>query len=253
MRLNFRILSLALLAVSNIAQAKQVAIIIDDIGYHQRDLAAISLPGEISYSILPHTPFAKAFAIEAHLANKETLLHVPMQALSGKKLGPGGLTEQMSKRQVQETLEKALNELPQVKGINNHMGSFLTQKLEPMIWTMEILKQKNLYFLDSKTTDKSLAQNIANLHGVNNVARHVFLDNIPTETQMNYRLNQLIRIAKKREFAIAIAHPYPETLEFLQRAIVVLQENEIELVPLSQLVQKKYIKLAASDRKKSAE
>ncbi|PAJ75873.1 hypothetical protein CJF42_03175 [Pseudoalteromonas sp. NBT06-2] len=226
-------------------KANQVAIIIDDIGYHKHDLEAVKLPGSISYSILPYTPFAKAFSEQARKQNKELLLHIPMQAISGKVLGPGALTEEMTRSQIHETLNKALNEHPYVKGVNNHMGSFLTQKIQPMAWTMEVLQERGLYFLDSRTTIKSQAQNMANLFNVNNVSRHVFLDNIPTEKQMTFRMKQLIGIAKKRDYAIAIAHPYPETLVFLQRELPKLQSHGIKLVPLSQLVDNKYVKLAS--------
>ncbi|SFD02477.1 divergent polysaccharide deacetylase family protein [Pseudoalteromonas denitrificans] len=249
MHLKSKILALLLFANANLATASQVAIIIDDIGYHKHDLQAIKLPGEISYSILPYTPFAQIFSQQANAINKEVLLHIPMQSISGKALGPGALTNEMTKSQIQSTLEKALNEYPEVKGINNHMGSFLTQKIQPMAWTMEVLHERGLYFLDSKTTTHSQAQNLANLFNVNNVARHVFLDNIPTDKQMQFRMNQLIRIANKRDYAIAIAHPYPETLKFLEKELPKLKEQGIELVPLSQLVESKYIKLAAIEEK----
>ncbi|AXT32672.1 divergent polysaccharide deacetylase family protein [Pseudoalteromonas tunicata] len=238
-------LSLIALMVSHFSYAGQVAIVIDDIGYHERDLDAINLPGEVSFSILPFTPFAKSFAQQAQLAKKEMLLHVPMQAISGKELGPGAITYDMNKEQLQHMLARALDDLPQVKGINNHMGSLLTQKIKPMSWTMEVLKERNLYFLDSKTTQHSQAQHMANLFGVDNISRHVFIDNIPSEKQMTFRMNQLIRLAKKNDYAIAIAHPYPETLAFLEQALPKLAEQGIKLVPLSDLVTKKYVRLAA--------
>ena len=237
-----------LLTQCSMAKANQVAIIIDDIGYHKNDLEAVKLPGSISYSILPYTPFAKAFSEQARERNKELLLHIPMQAVSGKALGPGALTEEMTKSQIQNTLKKALNEHPYVKGVNNHMGSFLTQQIQPMAWTMEVLQERGLYFLDSKTTTKSQAQNMANLFNVDNVGRHVFLDNIPTEKQIKFRMRQLIRIANKRDYAIAIAHPYPETLAFLQTELPKLKAQGIKLVPLSQLVENKYVKLASAKK-----
>ena len=173
-------LLLAICFVSSTAWAKQIAIVIDDIGYHQRDLEFLTLPGQLSYSILPHTPYSQIFATLASQANKELLLHVPMQALNGKALGPGGLTVNMDKEQLQKTLGTALASLPQVKGVNNHMGSALTQQSQAMKWTMEVLKKRNLFFLDSRTTDLSQAQNAANFIGVENIGRHVFLDNITT-------------------------------------------------------------------------
>ncbi|WP_086005534.1 divergent polysaccharide deacetylase family protein [Pseudoalteromonas sp. BSi20652] len=230
-------------------RAKQIAIVIDDIGYHQRDLEFLSLPGQLTYSILPHTPYSQIFATLASQSNKELLLHIPMQALNGKELGPGALTLNMTKEQLQQTLGTALATLPQVKGVNNHMGSALTQKSQAMKWTMEVLKKRHLYFLDSRTTDLSQAQNAANFLGVANIGRQVFLDNITTTEQLQLRLNELKQQATEHSFAIAIAHPYPETINFLRHAIPELTKQGFELVPVSQLVERKYIQLAQSDGK----
>lgn len=235
---------LLICCVTTTIQAQQIAIVIDDIGYHQSDLELLNLPGPLSYSILPHTPYAHIFAALAKQSNKELLLHIPMQALNGKKLGPGGLTLDMNKAQLQHTLNAALASLPQVRGANNHMGSALTQQHNAMYWTMEVLKQHNLYFLDSRTTQLSQAQNAANIFGVKNISRHVFLDNITTSEQLQQRLDELKLIATKYHFAIAIAHPYPETIAFLRQALPELIEQGFELVPVSKLVEQKYVLLA---------
>ena len=231
------------------ANAKQIAIVIDDIGYHQRDLEFLTLPGQLTYSILPHTPYSQVFATRASKANKELLLHVPMQALNGKALGPGALTLDMDKAQLQQTLGTALASLPQVRGVNNHMGSALTQQSQAMKWTMEVLKKRELYFLDSRTTGLSQAQNAANFFGVENIGRHVFLDNITTADQLQFRLDELKQKATEHNFAIAIAHPYPETIAFLRKALPELTQQGYELVPVSQLVQRKYIQLAQAQGK----
>ena len=235
--------------VSFDVKAKQIAIVIDDIGYHQRDLEFLTLPGQLSYSILPHTPYSQAFASLASQSNKELLLHVPMQALNGKKLGPGALTLSMSKEQLQQTLGTALASLPEVKGVNNHMGSALTQQSQAMKWTMEVLKKRHLYFLDSRTTDLSQAQNAANFLGVANISRQVFLDNIITPEQLQLRFDELKQQATDHNFAIAIAHPYPETIDFLREALPQLIDQGFELVPVSQLVERKYIQLAQAEGK----
>ncbi|MBH0093470.1 divergent polysaccharide deacetylase family protein [Pseudoalteromonas sp. K222D] len=226
------------------AKAKQIAIVIDDIGYHQRDLELLTLPGQVSYSILPHTPYAQAFATLASKTNKELLLHIPMQALNGKELGPGALTLNMNKEQIQQILGTALASLPQVKGVNNHMGSALTQQGQAMRWIMEVLKKRHLYFLDSRTTELSQAQNAANFLGVENIGRHIFLDNITTPEQLQLRLDELKQHATEHKFAIAIAHPYPETIAFLRHVLPQLSKQGFELVPVSKLVERKYIQLA---------
>ncbi|MDK1288795.1 divergent polysaccharide deacetylase family protein [Pseudoalteromonas umbrosa] len=224
--------------------AKQIAIVIDDIGNHQRDLELLNLPGQVTYALLPHTPFSQHFAYQAALKKKELILHIPMQSLDNKALGPGGLTLDMQKWQLQKTLGHALSSLPHVKGVNNHMGSALTQHAEAMKWTMEVLKKRDLYFLDSRTTPYSQAQTAANLYGVDNVARHVFLDNELDHSQLAIQLNQLKTIATEQGYAIGIAHPYPQTHQFLNRALQDLQVQGFELVPLSTLVENKSIRLA---------
>ncbi|AOT10148.1 divergent polysaccharide deacetylase family protein [Pseudoalteromonas luteoviolacea] len=225
--------------------AKQIAIVIDDIGNHQRDLELLNLPGEVTYALLPHTPFSQHFAYQAALKKKELILHIPMQSLDNKALGPGGLTLDMQKWQLQKTLGHALSSLPHVKGVNNHMGSALTQHDEPMKWTMEVLKKRSLYFLDSRTTPYSQAQTMANLYGVNNIARHVFIDNELESSQLEIQLNQLKTIATEQGYAIGIAHPYPQTQQFLTHALRELQLQGFELVTLSTLVENKYVRLAA--------
>lgn len=231
--------TLCTLLFSLCVQAKHIAIVIDDIGYHKNDLTALHLPAGVSFSILPHTPYGAQFAKLAQQQNKELLLHAPMESLNGNPLGPGALTANMSKQQFQHTLRTALASLPPVKGVNNHMGSLLTQQATPMNWTMEVLKKQNLYFLDSKTTPKSQAQHIAQQFGVDNLARHVFLDNIPSQKQLNFRLAQLKRIAEKHQFAVGIAHPYPETLTFLAHALPALKKQGYTLLPLSELLKAK--------------
>ncbi|WP_234401319.1 divergent polysaccharide deacetylase family protein [Pseudoalteromonas sp. T1lg23B] len=224
--------------------AKQIAIVIDDVGNHERDLQLLDLPGQLSFSILPHTPYSQQFAFMASRANKELLLHIPMQSLQEKALGPGALTLDMNKWQLQSTLGHALATLPQVKGVNNHMGSALTQYVQPMKWTMEVLKKRGLFFLDSRTTEHTQAQTVANLYGVENIGRHIFLDNDPTYDALVQQLQALKSKADSEQFAIAIAHPYPQTVAFLKVALPELVAQGYELVPVSQLVESKYIQLA---------
>ena len=213
----------------------RIAIVIDDIGYRYTDKHALSLPGAITYSILPHTPYGKKIAVKANENHKDVMLHIPMEAENGKKLGPGALTSAMNKDEIIASLNASLAEVPFAIGINNHMGSHLTQQNEPMMWTMNFLKEHHLIFLDSKTTQYSKAGQIAKLVGVPVQDRHVFLDNQLTDSYITKQFKSLIRYAKSQKTAIAIAHPHPETIQALTRLIPTLAKNNIELVPLSDL------------------
>ena len=154
-----------------------------------------------------------------------------------KKLGPGALTSNMDELAVSQSLTKSFDEIPFAIGINNHMGSYLTQLYQPMAWTMNFLKQNNLFFLDSKTSPHSKAQQVAIDYGVPVKARHIFLDNQLTDQYISQQFKQLVNFALKHQSAIAIAHPHPETITSLNKLIPTLKSYGIELVPLSHLYQ----------------
>ena len=214
----------------------KIAIIIDDIGYQKSDLKLIDLPFLLTYAVLPHTPYGAQAARQAFAQQKDVMLHMPMEASNGKALGPGALTSDMSKQQIQHTLQQALADIPYAIGVNNHMGSLYTAQEQPMAWMMEYLSRRQLFFVDSLTTPNSTATKYASHYGVTHLSRHVFLDNIQTEAAITVQFEQLLAIARKRHSAIAIGHPYPETYRFLRKNLPALRQQGIELVSISALL-----------------
>lgn len=221
------------------AQAAQVAIIIDDIGYRKSDIQALYLPGNISYAILPHTPYGKKLALQANAKNNDVILHIPMEAKNGKKLGPGALTTAMNEIGIRNNLTNAFAEIPFALGINNHMGSKLTELYQPMAWTMQFLSERNLMFVDSVTTNASQAEQVAKRFGVPSLHRHIFLDNKLEHAYIHSQFKQLIRDAKRYDNVVAIAHPHPETIKSLLKLLPLLDKNNIALVPISTLLTSK--------------
>jgi polysaccharide deacetylase 2 family uncharacterized protein YibQ len=241
---HFFYLLLGLSSLTLYANASQIAIVIDDIGYRQSDTAVLDIPGNITYSVLPHTPLGKVLALQAREQNKEVILHIPMEADNGKTLGPGALTSDMSEQGIRASLKASFAEIPFAVGINNHMGSRLTRLYHPMAWTMRFLKENNYLFLDSVTTEKSKAERVARYFGVPSLHRHVFLDNKLQHDYISRQFQQLIRISKRYNSAVAIAHPHPQTVASLKILIPMLKANGIDLVPLSQLLPNKNINQA---------
>lgn len=232
-------------------QAKRVAIVIDDMGYRHTDKYALNLPGAITYAFLPHTTYGKKLAIQANNTDHDVLIHIPMESENKKKLGPGGLTSDMDKKSLNQSLAKSFAEIPFAIGINNHMGSYLTQLYHPMAWTMAFLKKHNLLFLDSKTSPRSQAEQAAIDFGVPVKARHIFLDNELTAKYISEQFTQLINFTNKHHTAIAIAHPHPETVAILTTLIPTLKAHGIELVPLSSLYLSQLNTLSATEVKTS--
>lgn len=229
------LLASALFSPKAHAQPSRVAIVIDDMGYRYTDKHALALPGAITYAFLPYTTYGRKLAEQAKNDNHDVLIHIPMEAENRKKLGPGALTSSMNEDAIKQSLTKSFAEIPFAIGINNHMGSYLTQQYQPMAWTMDFLKQHQLLFLDSKTSPRSKAQQAAIDFGVPVQSRHVFLDNELTDEYISQQFHHLIRFAQKHQTAIAIAHPHPKTIVTLKKLIPTLKYYDIELVSLSSL------------------
>lgn len=232
-------------------QSAAISIIIDDMGYRLNSGArAINLPGALTYSFLPHAPHAISLSKSAYQQNKEVMLHLPMQAESGKKLGPGGLTENMTEQEFVEVLESNIESIPYVKGFNNHMGSLLTKSTLWMTRLMrEMTKDKNLFFVDSRTTSESVALAVARSEGLQSITRDIFVDHEESDQFINKQLKKLVRRAKRKGTALAIAHPKKITLSILEKWLPTLEAQGIKLVPVSTLINlKKQKRLALLNR-----
>ncbi|PCI45533.1 MAG: hypothetical protein COB51_08780 [Moraxellaceae bacterium] len=215
-----------------------IAIIIDDIGYSPYlGSQAINLPGPVTYSVLPHTPNGFRLAKQAYYLGKEVMLHAPMESVNKKKLGHGGLPLSMTEEQFLHTLREDLSQIPFLAGVNNHMGSLLTQHPEPMGWFMEEIMHRGMYFVDSRTTPSSVAANTAEEFNIPYLIRDVFLDNDPTLWGVHKSFLKLIEVARREGSAIAIGHPYPSTLAYLAEAIPTLKKRGITLIPVSEMLE----------------
>jgi len=223
---------------------RQVAIIIDDIGY---DLGAVKellkINADITYSVLPFLTYSREAAEMLHKANKEILLHLPMEPISypREKPGSGALFTDMNNEELVFQLEKDIEAVPYIVGINNHMGSKFMEDREKLALIFSKLKKKNLFFIDSRTAANSEAFAAAKKVGLQVAARKIFLDN---NRDYNEIYNNLIKITNNNGDAsplIVIGHPHPETIRAIKDATNVLREKGILIVPVSQVIKVKAV------------
>lgn len=215
----------------------RIAIVIDDLGYSRRlGSLATALPGSLTLAVLPQSPHGRRIAQQAVEHGKEVMVHLPMSNLAGQPLDAGGLTETMDHEGFLTVLRSNLAAIPQAKGANNHMGSLLTQHREPMEWLMDELQAHNLYFVDSRTSPASVALDVARERGVPVLDRRIFLDNQRSCDAIAAQFQSLERIARRRGQALAIGHPYPETLSFLSGLLPRLESAGLLLMPVSALL-----------------
>jgi polysaccharide deacetylase 2 family uncharacterized protein YibQ len=211
-----------------------IAIIIDDMGNYQKGgWKLINLPYPLTLSFLPKRPFTVAQAKAAHYLGKEVMMHAPMTNLAGLKLGYGALTDQMNESLFKKTLIDNLLDIPYAVGVNNHMGSELTQKRLQMSWVMQALSRFPVYFVDSRTISTSVAEKVANENGIPTLGRDVFLDDVLNFNAINDQFKRLIKIAKHRGTAVAIGHPHLITARYLAWALPKLDKEGIAIATVS--------------------
>ncbi|MBU2885799.1 divergent polysaccharide deacetylase family protein [Gilvimarinus agarilyticus] len=216
----------------------KLAIIIDDVGYNRAlGERTARLAGAYTLALLPHTPHSHYLAELTHRQGKEQILHAPMENMAGLALGPGALTLQMSRAEFTASLRKSIAHFPHIVGLNNHMGSALTREPQPMGWTMSEARRAKLYFVDSRTTAQSVAHQTAQAYGLASAKRDVFLDHEIDREHIHRQLLLAVQRAKTQGHAIAIGHPYKETLQVLEQVSEQwYAEQGVELVSASALV-----------------
>ena len=226
-----------LLAATPAPAAPRIAIIIDDLGYNRAaGEAGIALPAPVTCAVIPETPHGRRLGREAAEAGKEVMIHLPMATLDARALDPGALHEGMSEAQIGAVLDRAQAVLPEARGLNNHMGSALTAEATPMGRLMDQLHHRHLFFVDSRTNAATLAERSARRAGLPAGRRDVFLDNSRELGHINEQFNRLLRLARRRGQAIAIGHPYPETLDYLRQVLPLMEQAGVEVVPVSELL-----------------
>jgi uncharacterized protein len=223
-------------------ERKKVAILIDDIGYDPGALKRLlALEAPIAFAVLPRTPHARSSAEAIHRAGKEVLLHLPMEphGYPDRNPGRGALFASMTAREIRRTLEKELQSVPHVEGVNNHMGSKFMEEREPLEVVFDMLHERGLYFVDSVTTDASVAGALARETGLRFATRDLFIDDTEDRSWARTHLERLLSTRDRWDGLLLIGHPYPETVSALEEMVPRFQSQGIEIVPLSVMVGRK--------------
>ncbi|MFO7932356.1 MAG: divergent polysaccharide deacetylase family protein [Desulfosalsimonas sp.] len=216
----------------------RVAIIIDDLG-REKDIAEkfFSLKGRFTYAVLPGSTFQSEIADRAHRNGGEVMLHQPMEPRNYPENDPGkgALLSSMTADERISILKQHIDELPHVKGVNNHMGSKMSEESAHMNQILSIVKKRGLYYIDSLTTEKSRSLSSARLFRVPFAERDVFIDHVPDRAFIRRQLKSLVAVAQQKGSAVGICHPYPETYEVLEDELPRLK-RQVRLVTASEVV-----------------
>ena len=219
--------------------ANKVALIVDDMGYSLEAINEVcSIGRPLTIAIIPYSPLASEIATISRQHDLEVILHLPLEAVNNNESydSKGMITAEMSEAEILTILEKNLDQVPYIRGVNNHMGSKITADSKLMNIILEHLKDRDLFFIDSRTTSSSVAYDIAQSLKIPSAYRHIFLDAEPTESYIRGQLVELFRRAQQNGFALGICHPTRETLKVLKESFHLIDEYGLEPVHASRIV-----------------
>jgi polysaccharide deacetylase 2 family uncharacterized protein YibQ len=218
----------------------KVALIMDDMGYSLDAMYDIlSLQEPITVAIIPFSPLGDETAQIAHQNGLEILLHLPLESINNTEANygiEGIISTEMSEQEIISRVERNLDQVPYISGVNNHMGSKVTPNEAMMHTILQPLKQRDLFFVDSRTTGRSVAYDVALKMEIPAARRHVFLDNELDEDSIREKLVELFTLAQRQGEAVGICHPLPETLKVLKESFQLAKEYGVTPVFISELV-----------------
>jgi polysaccharide deacetylase 2 family uncharacterized protein YibQ len=216
----------------------KLAIILDDLGSDRGAADAVfAMPYPLTISVLPNHEHSSEIAHEAHRRGYQVMLHLPMQSIANetpesKELRPG-----MQATEVSGLVEQFLQNVSDVAGVNNHQGSQATSDPELMDELMPVLRDRHLFYVDSRTTAATVAFDTAQSFGVRSAFRNVpFLDDVTEVAAVRKQLEMALRGAREKGEAIAIGHPHAATLQALREFLPRAQTRGVRLVFASDLV-----------------
>lgn len=220
------------------ASRPSIALVIDDLGSDvEATRRAIHLPAAVTLSFLPYPVATPGLAHDAEQVGHQVLVHVPMEPEGRDDPGPHALLTGLSAEEIARRLSWALARVPGFSGVNNHMGSRFTADRTALVPVVEMLADRHIFFLDSKTTPNSVVVALAHAFGVASAARDVFLDDEQTEGSVDAQLALTERIARAQGIAIAIGHPHATTLTALEKWLA--QLHGFDLVPVATAIRLK--------------
>jgi polysaccharide deacetylase 2 family uncharacterized protein YibQ len=225
----------------NKGQLKRMAIIIDDVGNDMKGTAEIlAMPVKLTVAVMPFLPTTKKDANAAHEKGMDVIVHMPMEPKKGRPewLGPGAITSNLTDEEVRERVEKAIDDVPQAIGMNNHMGSKITSDKRIMSIVLDVCKERGLFFVDSRTNFRSVVGELAISKNMPPVGNDIFLDDQNSKQHIRKQMDLAAQRAIDKDICVVIGHVGHTGLNTsaVVRESISRFEGQVEFVGIGDLV-----------------
>ena len=221
--------------------AGNLTFVFDDAGHNLDQLEYfLRLPFPCTIAVLPGLRYSSESARRIRKAGKQVILHQPMQSVDLHiNPGPGAVTPGLSAEQIKNIVRKNLEEIWPVAGMNNHEGSLMTADEAAMSAVLDVVAEKHIFFLDSRTTARSVVAKVAKEKNMAVWERAIFIDNDKSRAAMETQIKKGLSIARQKGSAIMIGHVFTiELAELLTEMYPALIEDGFSLSAIAQVAQK---------------
>ncbi len=225
-------------AIKKVYPNPRVAIVLDDFGYNNENLAALFEMGiPVTFSVLPNLKYSSTISRAARSKGYEVILHLPLEPhRKNVKEEVNTINSRLPESEILARLDSDIKSVPGLVGVSNHMGSQSTEDPKLMGIILRALEARRLFFLDSMTASKSVCEEAAKEAGVKFAKRSVFLDNTPGADKIRDQIYLLEQRAFATGAAIAIGHDKKVTVKVLSEELPALAREGVRFVTVAELV-----------------
>lgn len=199
--------------------------------------AAINdLPGAVTLGFNPYAPKLDEWIGYARAAGHEAFLSLAMEPVDYPRVDPGPHTLLISldRQQNVERLQWVLSRVTGYVGVVTSAGSRFTTSQADLLPILDEIKARGLMFVDSHSTENTVAGPLAKSIGLPRAVSDLALDQQQASRDaIDARLQQLEQMAHQTGVAVGLGEVYPVTIERLAQWIPTLERKGIALAPIS--------------------
>lgn len=220
----------------NTNQLGRLALVIDDMGRTMEGVAdLLALERPLTFAVLPYHPYSATIARQAAAQGEQVILHLPLESVGGAGAETSTITTGMTDAQIREQAGEAMAAVPQIIGVNNHQGSKATADPRVMKTVLAVMRERGLFFLDSRTSSASVGVQTAHSMGMRATENDHFIDNTADVEAIKEELRTAGRLAISQGEAVAIGHIRPHTVTAIREMVPELESMGVRLVFASEL------------------
>jgi polysaccharide deacetylase 2 family uncharacterized protein YibQ len=205
--------------------------------------AFFRLPAPFAVAVVPGARWSPAMLRAARAAQREIVLHVPLEPVNYPQVnpGPGTLLVTIPPARITGTLRRWLDQAGPVSAVANHMGSLATQDMAVMGAVYRELRRRGLPFVHLQPAAGAVCKALAAERGVAYEEPDVTLDaeaRAADGRALERRWKDTLERARERGRLVVFVRATPRVRAWLPGALAPKRVEGVSVVPLASLLRR---------------